>query len=238
MAHPTPGDYISMFLKALEPLQRCAATIAVSLVLLLTSADAAAAAAYNGADAVLPNYKEARTPGFTSSSGLLIVSALIALGVVAVFGYWYWREWQTRRLFDQYRTRAVPAQNPTGPKRKPLIAMRKNSGKPATRSGSGPNAILAQVASTDTQTILITNPPRPPAKNGSMRNGIVYVRAVDELEEVFVDGEFVGMTPATLTLVEGKHRVEVRLADEARFEREIKVIAGSRVDLRPSLQSI
>ena len=54
--------------------------------------------------------------------------------------------------------------------------------------------------------------------------------------EVFVDGEFVGNTPAKLKLKEGAHVVEVKKAGFKDFRRQIKVTIGADLNLRVKLE--
>jgi hypothetical protein len=54
--------------------------------------------------------------------------------------------------------------------------------------------------------------------------------------EVFVDGSFVGNTPAKLRLSEGAHSVEVKKVGYKTYKKDVTVSEGSELTLRPSLQ--
>jgi hypothetical protein len=69
----------------------------------------------------------------------------------------------------------------------------------------------------------------------TVKSGIVNVTSEDERCEVFVDGSFVGNSPAKLRLAEGSHVVEVRKPGFKVYRRELQVGAGSELSLRASL---
>jgi hypothetical protein len=56
--------------------------------------------------------------------------------------------------------------------------------------------------------------------------------------EVYVDGDFVGQTPATLHLASGAHRVELRAAGKRDWSRELEVIKDSEVTVRPVMERV
>ncbi len=66
------------------------------------------------------------------------------------------------------------------------------------------------------------------SRKSSVRSGVLNIRAEDELHEIFVDGEFVGMTPSKLTLLEGAHLVEIKRAGCKSFN----VKSGSSPELK------
>jgi TPR repeat protein len=78
-------------------------------------------------------------------------------------------------------------------------------------------------------------PSSPPAVETS-KGGSVTVNASLEDCEVFIDGAFVGNSPAQLTLPEGQHTVEVKKPGFGDYRRELKVIAGSVLTLTPRLE--
>ena len=75
-----------------------------------------------------------------------------------------------------------------------------------------------------------------PAASESAKTGNVTLKAEDEQCEVFVDGAFVGNSPAKLKLPEGPHIVEVKKAGFKDYRRELKVMAGSDLTLSAALE--
>ena len=83
------------------------------------------------------------------------------------------------------------------------------------------------------QTTIAVNPPAVPE---SAKTGYVTLKADDEHCEVFVDGSFVGNSPAKLKLLEGMHVVEVKKSGYKDYRRELKVMAGSDLTLTAGLE--
>jgi len=54
--------------------------------------------------------------------------------------------------------------------------------------------------------------------------------------EVYVDGHFVGQTPATLPLASGGHRIESRASGKPDWSRELEVIKDSEATVRPVME--
>jgi hypothetical protein len=54
--------------------------------------------------------------------------------------------------------------------------------------------------------------------------------------DVYLDGTFVGSTPATLELHDGNYAVSVRLPGYQEWKRDLRVLGGSEVTLRPRLE--
>jgi hypothetical protein len=73
-----------------------------------------------------------------------------------------------------------------------------------------------------------------PAK--APKTGIVTVSALDDSYEIFVDGAFVGNTPAKVKLTEGAHVVEVKKAGFKDYQKQIKITEGSELTLRAVLE--
>jgi uncharacterized protein len=65
--------------------------------------------------------------------------------------------------------------------------------------------------------------------------GFIDVKAVEEGGDIFVDGAFVGNSPAKVRLGAGKHTIEIREPGFKVYKREIMVSAGSELTLRPAL---
>lgn len=66
--------------------------------------------------------------------------------------------------------------------------------------------------------------------------GTVIVSSNVEAAEVFVDGVFVGNTPASLKLKEGIHIIEVKASGYQTYRRDMRVLADSEVALRAVLE--
>jgi hypothetical protein len=56
--------------------------------------------------------------------------------------------------------------------------------------------------------------------------------------EVYVDGHFVGQTPATMHLASGAHRIELRAIGKRDWSRELEVIKDSEVTVRPVMEPV
>jgi hypothetical protein len=56
--------------------------------------------------------------------------------------------------------------------------------------------------------------------------------------EVYVDGHFVGQTPANLHLASGAHRIELRASGKRDWSRELEVIKDSEVTVRPVMERV
>jgi hypothetical protein len=64
---------------------------------------------------------------------------------------------------------------------------------------------------------------------------VVNVVAQDNACEIFVDGAFVGNTPARVKLSEGAHVVEVKKSGFKNYRKQITITGGSELTLRPVL---
>jgi TPR repeat protein len=69
-----------------------------------------------------------------------------------------------------------------------------------------------------------------------LKTGLVSVKAEDDTYEIFVDGAFVGNTPANVKLTEGAHVVEVKKAGFKDYLKQIKITEGSELTLRAVLE--
>jgi hypothetical protein len=56
--------------------------------------------------------------------------------------------------------------------------------------------------------------------------------------ELYVDGHFVGQTPATLRLASGAHRIELRASGKRDWSRELEVVKDSEVTVRPVMERV
>jgi hypothetical protein len=75
-----------------------------------------------------------------------------------------------------------------------------------------------------------TSVPSEPAK------GAVNVSSNPVGADVLVDGDFVGNSPAALTLAPGKHAVTVKMSGYKDWSKEITVQSGSEVQLTANLE--
>jgi hypothetical protein len=53
--------------------------------------------------------------------------------------------------------------------------------------------------------------------------------------EIYVDGDFVGNTPSALSLNAGAHRVEVKAANGASWQRDFHVLNDSEITIKATL---
>jgi PEGA domain-containing protein len=66
--------------------------------------------------------------------------------------------------------------------------------------------------------------------------GTVNVSSNPTGADVLLDGDFVGNTPVTLKIVEGKHTITVKMSGEKDWSRDITVEPGSEVQLAVTLE--
>jgi len=81
-----------------------------------------------------------------------------------------------------------------------------------------------------------TRQTNPASSTEGAKTGYVTVKADDDHCEVFVDGAFVGNSPAKLKLVEGLHVIEVKKSGFKDYRRELKVMPGSDLTLTAGLE--
>ena len=75
-----------------------------------------------------------------------------------------------------------------------------------------------------------------PATASQGKTGVVMVKADDETQEVYVDGAFVGNTPARLKLAEGPHLIEVKKAGFKDYSKQVMVGEGEELTLHVVLE--
>src|SRR5208282_1079752 len=98
---------------------------------------------------------------------------------------------------------------------------------------SATNAPPPRSSSGGRQTAAVNTASAPAAAS---RTGVVNISAADDSYEIFVDGAFVGNTPAKVKLTEGAHLVEVRKAGFKDYRRQIKITDGSELTLHAVLE--
>ena len=74
------------------------------------------------------------------------------------------------------------------------------------------------------------------ATASSTVKGTVSVTAEPDNAEIFVDGQFIGNSPATLRLPEGKHVVEVKKDGLRAYRQDVHMTGESELTLRVHLQ--
>jgi TPR repeat protein len=105
--------------------------------------------------------------------------------------------------------------------------------------GPPPSEAVSPAAGTNSLPAAAVQPglrENPPTAAKPSRTGLVNIKAEDESQEIFIDGGFVGNTPAKLKLAEGLHLVEVRKAGFKDYRKEVKVEEGSELTLRVVLE--
>jgi TPR repeat protein len=83
------------------------------------------------------------------------------------------------------------------------------------------------------QTNTVVTPTTPA---GASRTGVVNVTAADDSYEIYVDGAFVGNTPAKVKLMEGMHVVEVKRTGFKDYRKQLRITDGSELTLRAVLE--
>ena len=76
----------------------------------------------------------------------------------------------------------------------------------------------------------------PAAPGESSKTGFVTVKADDADSEVFVDGSFVGNSPAKVRLAEGPHVFEIKKAGFKQYRRQLNITAGCDLNLHAILE--
>ena len=93
-------------------------------------------------------------------------------------------------------------------------------------------ALAEQIQKTPTPTNAAT------AERESSAAGTVIIRSVPEGADVLVDGTFMGMTPATITLVVGDHVIRVEREGFKDWERTLAVTTGAKLNLDAAMESL
>jgi len=82
------------------------------------------------------------------------------------------------------------------------------------------------------QTVIIPDS----SKSDEKKTGLVMVSSSVEGSDIYVDGIFVGNTPANLKLESGIHIIEVKHNEYHTYKREIRVYSDSEVSLKATLK--
>ncbi|HUO33425.1 MAG TPA: PEGA domain-containing protein [Candidatus Acidoferrum sp.] len=71
-----------------------------------------------------------------------------------------------------------------------------------------------------------------------MGNGTVKVQSGTMCADIYVDGNFVGQTPAEFLLAAGLHHLMIKAQGREAWERDVEVMKDSQVTLNPVLDSV
>lgn len=77
--------------------------------------------------------------------------------------------------------------------------------------------------------------PSPQQVAETKDTGTINLASDPDGAEIFVDGKFVGNTPATLKLSPGAHKIAMKAAGRSTWERELEVLKDSHVNLKAVL---
>ena len=73
--------------------------------------------------------------------------------------------------------------------------------------------------------------------SSNSETGVLLLSAESAEAEIYVDGKFVGDTPATISLATGAHQITMKAAGKKDWTREISVMKGSQVTLHATFDS-
>ena len=107
------------------------------------------------------------------------------------------------------------------------------------RKGPAPDESAAPRGTTEAQSSGSGTNPLTQATSASLeasKTGLVNVKAEDDSYEIFVDGAFVGNTPAMVKLTQGAHLVEVKKPGFKDYRKQIQITEGSELTLRAVLE--
>ena len=76
---------------------------------------------------------------------------------------------------------------------------------------------------------------RPTERNAALADASVAIGSDPPGADIYVDGDFVGQTPSTIRLAEGRHRIELKSPGKQSWSRDLNVTKESQLSLHPSL---
>ena len=79
------------------------------------------------------------------------------------------------------------------------------------------------------------SPPAPQPAPGPVEKGIIHLASTPTGAGIFVNGRFVGQTPAKLRLAPGPHTIRLSLEGFKDWSQELEVLEGSEVTLQIDL---
>jgi len=181
-----------------------------NLALAVVWLPAAASWAADSQQAVPPLADNFGIGAFVHENWKVLLALASALGILVLLGYLYLRGLRLNRgLRKQHRANAgqsIVALGLTDGTRKPWIYSETSAPPGNGHWFKSPSA----------------------RKN----SGLLVVQGDTEIDELYVDGRFVGMAPAKLRLKEGRYSVEVKRAGFKSYRRQISVMVGAEVTLR------
>jgi len=74
------------------------------------------------------------------------------------------------------------------------------------------------------------------AVSGVTREAIISFSSTPVAAEILLDGSYVGNTPSSIAVASGRHVVEISMSGFAAWTRELRVTAGSKVDVDATLE--
>lgn len=77
---------------------------------------------------------------------------------------------------------------------------------------------------------------RADERESNPATGSVTIASDPPGAEIYIDGKFVGQTPSTIQLSGGTHRIEVKSPGKRDWQRDLEVLKGSQLSLRPTLE--
>ncbi len=147
---------------------------------------------------------------FANENWKVLLALAGALGILAFLGYFYLKKWLPKSGLRKRRP---------DPSRQTIVALGLTD---ATRKPW----IYSETAAPPANGQWLKSP------SARENSGTLLVQGNTEVDELYVDGRFVGMAPARLRLKEGHYSVEVRRAGFKSYRRQISVIVGAEVTLR------
>ena len=76
------------------------------------------------------------------------------------------------------------------------------------------------------------------AASAGSDTGVLILSSDTVGAEIYIDGKFVGDTPATISLATGMHQIAIKAIGKKDWKREIEVMKGSQVTLHPVLDPL
>jgi len=77
--------------------------------------------------------------------------------------------------------------------------------------------------------------PNLPTTQISEGNGTLTISSDSDGAEVYLDGQFLGNTPATLKLPIGPHAIQLKSSGHTDWERSIEILKDSQLNLKAQL---
>ena len=79
-------------------------------------------------------------------------------------------------------------------------------------------------------------PPEEQPVSGATSTAKLSISSVPDGADIEIDGNFSGNTPSDLEVPEGDHAITVKKSGYKAWERKLKVVAGSNINLKPELE--